>query len=403
MSIDQKIAQLLEDSKKLQEEQIDETTEEVIELPEEFQGMSDEDLSAFMQSEEFEQLDELSKTTLLNYSIKASKNMDKHNKLSDKADQAVYSDNEEDSKVVKKFAKVKNKRGNTEFGDYDDVHDPKTYQPNARDASNYHADMAAKRKSGMAQAAKKLTKEETDYQVDVSEDVAALTNGEDLSEEFKTKAATIFEAAVVTRVKSEISKLEEQFDAQLQEEVEAIKEGLIEKVDGYLNYVVEQWMIDNELALEYGMKNEITESFIEGMKGLFEQHYIDIPEEKYDVLGQMQEQVEAVEAKLDEQLEANVELTKELNEMHRVIAIVEASAGMTDIDADKFNTLAEELAYEDSESFSAKLQTIKENYFGKKQSTIVESVVTNNPVTLTEETDVSPAMARYLRAFNGVK
>lgn len=335
MSIDQKIAQLLEDSKKLQEEQLDETN--------------------FVSGTET-----------------GAKDVTSDSAGSEGSNLPSAATNENpDAKL-------------------------------ADDADNKEIENATSKQDNPANSSA-APAEESHLKVDVTEDVAALVNGEDLSEEFKTKAATIFEAAVVTRVKSEISKLEEQFDAQLQEEVEAIKEGLIEKVDGYLNYVVEQWMIDNELALEYGMKNEITESFIEGMKGLFEQHYIDIPEEKYDVLGQMQEQVEAIEAKLDEQLEANVELSKELNEMHRVIAIAEASAGMTDIDADKFNTLAEELAYEDSESFSAKLQTIKENYFGKKQSTIVESVVTNNPVTLTEETDVSPAMARYLRAFNGVK
>ena len=370
MSIDQKIAQLLEDSKKLQEDQIEET----IELPEEFQGMSDEDLSAFMQSEEFEQLDELSKQTLARYA-KAAK---------DDADLA-----KDEAETDRSFANDKSV-------------DAAERKERAAQAKSFEK-LAAKRTAGVDKALTKLAKEETDYQVDVSEDVAALTNGEDLSEEFKTKAATIFEAAVVTRVKDEISKLEEQFDAQLQEEVEAIKEGLIEKVDGYLGYIAEQWMIDNELALEYGMKNEIMESFIEGMKGLFEQHYIDVPEERFDIVGELQEQVEVTEAKLNEQFQANVELTKELNEMHRVIAIAEASAGMTDIDADKFNALAEELAYEDSESFSAKLQTIKENYFGKKQSTIVESVVSDSPVTLTEETEVSPTMARYLRAFNGVK
>lgn len=246
--------------------------------------------------------------------------------------------------------------------------------------------------------------------VDVSEDVAALTNGEDLSEEFKAKAATIFEAAVVSRVKSEISKLEEQFDAQLQEEVEAIKEGLVEKVDGYLNYVVEQWMTDNELALENGMKNEILESFVLGMKGLFEQHYIDIPEEKFDVLGDLQEQVDAAEAKLSEELEANVALTAEINEMKRSAAVGEYAVGMSDVDADKFRGLAEELIFEDVDSFKTKLQTIKENYFGKKQSqTVVESVasksvVTDTPVQLNEETaSLSPEMSRYLRAFNGVK
>lgn len=245
--------------------------------------------------------------------------------------------------------------------------------------------------------------------IDVSEDVAALINGEELTEEFKTKAATIFEAAVVTRVKQEIAKLEEQYDSKLQEEVESIAEGLIEKVDGYLNYVVEQWMSDNELALENGMKNEILESFVMGMKGLFEQHYIDIPEEKYDVLGDLQEQLDAVGSKLDEQLEANVALVQEINEMKRAVAIKEATEGMADTDAEKFDALAEELAFEDVDSFKSKLQTIKENYFGKKTSTtLVESVVSDEPVQLTEEVksnepQLSPEMARYLRAFNGVK
>jgi hypothetical protein len=241
--------------------------------------------------------------------------------------------------------------------------------------------------------------------IDVSEDVAALVNGEELSEEFKTKAATIFEAAVVTRVKAEVAALEEQFDNRLQEEVETIKEGLIEKVDGYLSYVVEQWMNDNELALENGMKNEIMESFIAGMKGLFEQHYIDVPEEKYDMLGDLQEHVEIVESKLNEQVQTNVELAKELSEMKRDSAIAEFASNMADMDAEKFRGLAEELAFEDIQSFKTKLQTIKENYFGKKQQTVavVESVVSNEPAMLAEETTVSPSMSRYLRAFNGVK
>jgi hypothetical protein len=249
---------------------------------------------------------------------------------------------------------------------------------------------------------------EEEMKIDVSEDVAALVNGEELTEEFKTKAATIFEAAVVSRVKSELTKLEEQFDMRLQEEVEQIKEGLVEKVDGYLNYVVEQWMNDNELALENGMKNEILESFVGGLKGLFEQHYIDIPEEKYDVLGDLQEQVETAESMLSEQLEVNVALTKEINEMRRQAATAEFAAGMVDTDAEKFAALAEELAFEDVDSFKQKLQTIKENYFGKKQQPVVaeavSSVVTDEvPTQLTEEVAIDPTMARYLRAFNGVK
>ena len=242
-----------------------------------------------------------------------------------------------------------------------------------------------------------------ELKIDMSEHVNALVEGEQLSEEFKAKAATIFEAAVVSRVKEEVAKLEEEFDSRLEEEVESIAEGLIEKVDGYLNYVVEQWISDNELALEHGMKNEIMESFISGMKGLFEQHYIDVPEEKYDVIGDLQEQIELVSSKLDEQLETNVALTKELNEMHRAAAINAFTADMVATDADKFNSLAEELAFDDLESFNNKLQVIKENYFGKKSTaTLVESVVTNEPVELNEEVTVDPTMARYLRVFNGV-
>ena len=251
-----------------------------------------------------------------------------------------------------------------------------------------------------------ISEESAELKVDVSEDVAALTNGEELSEEFKAKAATIFEAAVVNRVKTEVSKLEEQYEAKLQEEVEQITEGLVEKVDGYLNYVVEQWISDNELALESGMKNEIFESFVTGLKGLFEQHYIEVPEEKFDVLGDLQEQVDSAEAKLNEQLEANVALTQEINEMKRASAISEFAVDMADTDAEKFKGLAEELAFEDVESFKTKLQTIKENYFGKKQNTVVESVVTDAPVVLTEEkveTQLTGPMAHYLRAINGNK
>ena len=251
-----------------------------------------------------------------------------------------------------------------------------------------------------------ISEESAELKVDVSEDVAALTNGEELSEEFKAKAATIFEAAVVNRVKTEVSKLEEQYEAKLQEEVEQITEGLVEKVDGYLNYVVEQWISDNELALESGMKSEIFESFVTGLKGLFEQHYIDVPEEKFDVLGDLQEQVASAEEKLNEQLEANVALTQEINEMKRASAISEFAVDMADTDAEKFKGLAEELAFEDVESFKTKLQTIKENYFGKKQNTVVESVVTDAPVVLTEEkveAQLTGPMAHYLRAINGNK
>jgi hypothetical protein len=240
--------------------------------------------------------------------------------------------------------------------------------------------------------------------VDVTEDVAALTNGEDLSEEFKTKAATIFEAAVITRVKAEVTKLQEEFDNQLAEQVEEIKEGLVEKVDGYLNYVVEQWIAQNEIALESGMKSEILESFVEGMKGLFAEHYIEVPEEKFDVLGDMQEKLEQLESKLNETVATNVDLTKQINEQKRIASVVEAADGLADTDVEKFKGLAEELSYEDADSFKKKLQTIRENYFANnKSTTLVESVVTDSPVITEEYKAVDPMMKSYLSVLNSIK
>lgn len=240
----------------------------------------------------------------------------------------------------------------------------------------------------------------------VNEDVEALVNGEDLSEEFKAKAATIFEAAIVTRVKQEVSRLEEEFEARLEEETAKNIEGLVEKVDGYLNYVVEQWIAQNEIALESGMKSEILEGFVSGLKGLFEEHYIDIPEEKYDLVGSLEETVQELEAKLDEQLAANVEMASIINEAVRNEIVAESADGLTETEKEKFFGLAEELAFEDAESFSKKVQTIRENYFTNKvtSTTNVESVVTDTPVeSLTEETYVDPTVKRYLSALNNLK
>jgi len=255
--------------------------------------------------------------------------------------------------------------------------------------------------------AEEAQEETAELSVDVSADVAALVNGEELSEEFKTKAATIFEAAVVTRVKSEMAKLEEQFETQLAEQVEEIKDGLVEKVDGYLNYVVEQWMTDNEIALENGLKNEILESFVSGMKGLFQEHYIEVPEDKFDILGDMQQEIVDMKSKLDEQLSTNVDLSAKLNQMVRVSAIDEVSSQLADTDAEKFKALAEELSFEDSETFKTKLETIKENYFGQKQQTAkVDTVVTDEPVEQLDESvkaQIDPRMERYLTAFRSSK
>ncbi len=247
-------------------------------------------------------------------------------------------------------------------------------------------------------------KKERELTVDVSEDVAALMNGEELSEDFKVKAATIFEAAVITRVKQEVAKIEEEFESKLAEQVETVKEGLVEKVDGYLDYVVEQWMEQNEIALESGIKSDILEGFVSGLKGLFEEHYIDIPQEKVDVLGNMESHIEELTAKLDESLASQVELSKKLGELSRQQTIDEAAEGLTDTEVEKFKGLAEELVFEGQENFKAKLQTIRENYFStEKKATTVQSPVTDSTVTITEDVTVAPAMKKYLQALESFK
>ncbi len=237
----------------------------------------------------------------------------------------------------------------------------------------------------------------------VKEDVDALLNGEDLSEEFKQKATTIFEAAVMARVKSEVARLEEEFNAKVEQTVAQNVEGLVEQVDGYLGYVAEQWMKDNEIALERGMKSEILESFVAGMKDLFEEHYVDIPEEKFDVLGEMESKIEELEAKLNEQVAANVEMSKTIAEQKRAEIVKTISEGLTDTEVEKFTGLVEELSYEDAQSFETKVKTIRENYFTTKATADVKSVVTDAPVeALTEENKpkLDPAMSAYLSALN---
>jgi hypothetical protein len=237
----------------------------------------------------------------------------------------------------------------------------------------------------------------------VKEDIDALMNGEDLSEDFRAKAETIFEAAVMTRVNEEVARIEEEFEAKLAEQVEQNTQGIVEQVDGYLGYIAEQWIAQNEIALERGMKSEIMESFILGMKDLFEEHYVEIPEERYDVLGEMENKVAELEAKLNEQVETNVGLTKSLAEAKQAELVKSISEGLTDTESEKFLGLVEELSFEDAASFEQKLKTIRENYFTTK--TIAEqSVVTDAPVEMLSETVVAktidPTMSAYLSVLN---
>ena len=287
-----------------------------------------------------------------------------------------------------------------------DVNDPSDGSEENKDNKKNNVDkqeVGGKGKTSNA-ANKDASAPEASNLSSVKEDVAALVDGEDLSEEFKQKAATIFEAAVMNRVKQEVAKLDEAYEQKLAEEVDQIKEGLVEKVDGYLNYVVEQWVEQNEIALESGMKSDILESFVSGLKNLYQEHNIDIPEEKYDLLGALEEQVGELQAKLNEQMEANVELNKQVA-THQVAEVISGlSEGLTETDKEKFFSLVEELEFDGVESFQKKAQTIRESYFTTKATTtVVESVVTDTPVALTEEKVIPANMKSYVNVLNSIK
>ena len=246
-------------------------------------------------------------------------------------------------------------------------------------------------------------KEETeDETIDVSADVDALVKDEDLSEEFKSKAATIFEAAVNSKVKEAKKKMHAGYEEKLKEESEKAKSELVEKVDSYLAYVVEEWMKENELALERGIKGEIAEDFISGMKKLFEEHYISVPDEKYDVLEDQASKIESLEKKLNEEIEKNVELNKVKSEKNRTLIVKDMSEDLADTAKEKFNKLAEEVEYTNEEDFTAKIKTIKESYFGAKKeaSSDIDDVAVGES---TENVDLSKSMAAYTAAITKTK
>ena len=251
---------------------------------------------------------------------------------------------------------------------------------------------------------KKDMKEESEEDIiDISADVEALTKDEDLSEEFKSKAATIFEAAVKSKINDAKKKMHASYEEKLKEEVETSKSELVEKVDSYLNYVVEEWMAENKLAIERGIKGEIAEDFINGLKKLFEDHYIDVPDEKYNVLEDQASKIEDLEKKLNEQIEKNVELNKHNGELTRQDIIDEASSDLTDTAKEKFSKLVEEVEYSNESDFTAKVETIKSSYFGKKteSSNDVDNVAVGDG--LTEQVDLSNAMAAYTAAISKTK
>ena len=329
-----------------------------------------EEIQEFMESEDYDNLDELSKATLGSYIKKASQS------ATDKAVQAT---------------------GNLANKQY--------YTARAQ-ASAQH-----KRKLSVNKAVDRLTKESEEL------DFTELFAGEELSEEFKIKATAMFEAAVAERVEREVqerieflgeaySKYTEEISQSALNEQTELTEGLVERVDGYLDYMVEQWIANNELALERGIKSELFESFMVGMKGLFEEHMITVPEGQLDVLDELNTVNDELKSKADALLAENVELKQSLKQIGRKTQIMEAASGLSDLEMDRFVTLAEGLSYVDADNFGKKLSVIRESFFDKEVASkqLIESVVTKDSY-LIEETEpvqkrMDPAIAAYVSALS---
>ncbi len=234
--------------------------------------------------------------------------------------------------------------------------------------------------------------------IDVKEDVQALMSADDsLSEDFKIKAATIFEAAVKSKVRSEIERIHEVVLEEKEEEIETFKSELTEKVDTYLNYVVEEWTKENELAIERGLKGEIAEDFISGLKQLFEDHYIDVPNEKYDVLEAQSEKISELEEKLNEQITKSVDLTSSNSKLVRERVISEVSEDLADTEIEKFKSLTEDVDFTGEDSFREKCETLKDSYFPK---TVVEQRVHDEDGSTAQDVDTTDVMTAYLSAIS---
>ena len=252
--------------------------------------------------------------------------------------------------------------------------------------------------------------EETEYKVtaadvDVKDDVKALFGEEDLSEEFKEKAATIFETAVVTKINEHIENYKSTINESFAEDTQAIKDELSEKMDTYLDYVVEQWAKDNELAIEQGLKAELTEDFMSGLKNLFEDHYIDIPETKVDVVEELAAKNEELQSQLNAEMEKNMEAKKAIEENDQQKIIDTVTEGLAETQKEKFQTLAEGVEFKDKESFQKKLSIIKESYFSVDNEKEVADLVGETDEPLDEEakpegSSLDPKMAGYAAAIS---
>ena len=250
------------------------------------------------------------------------------------------------------------------------------------------------------EALKKEAVEQRIKEINVQEHVDALMSGEgDLSDDFKKKAATVFESAVKSKVRDEVTRLQENYDSELEEATKSVKSDLTEKVDTYLNYVVEEWMKENELAVERGLKGEIAEDFIAGLKQLFEDHYVDIPDEKYDVLQAQSDKIAELEEKVNKTLDESINYKKANDELTRNKVISESTSDLADTEIEKFKELTQDVEFEGEDNFKEKLNTIKESYFPKVSKEASETIdnVETGPA---QDIDLTDSMAAYTKAIS---
>jgi len=258
-------------------------------------------------------------------------------------------------------------------------------------------DMSAEEKE--KEALKREAVEQRIKEINVQEHVEALMSGEgDLTDEFKKKAATVFESAVKSKVRDEVTRLQENYDKEIEEGIKSNKSELTEKVDTYLNYVVEEWMKENELAVERGLKGEIAEDFIAGLKQLFEDHYVDIPDDKYDVLQAQSDKIAELEEKVNKTLDESIEFKKSNDSLTRNKVISEMVSDLADTEIEKFKGLTEDVDFGNEEDFKGKLETLKESYFPKTIKETTENIdnVETGPA---QDIDVTDSMAAYSKAI----
>lgn len=243
----------------------------------------------------------------------------------------------------------------------------------------------------------------TSSDLDISEDVASMFAGQDLSEEFVEKATTIFEAAVLTKVNEQLEKITIDVEEEIAEAKEAISESLSEKLDGYLDYVVESWMEENKLAVEKGLRAEITTDFMEGLKGLFQEHYIEIPDDRVDVAEELAVKTDELEDALNEEINKNIELKKQIDEYKKEEVLFDVSEDLSETQRDKLRSLVEGIDFDSEEGYTSKVATIKEHYF--PADVVEESYTDEEPIELDEEVQAyaDPAMNVYVNAISRTK